>query len=655
MKKNPYQPLKNDRSKEVELDTFLSSQHGLMGNDHHDSKNDRRQSGHSENDDLEYSYRQQPSSSLSVSSSIAAHDSSITSLSSLSVMYEKLERRYYQLIIFVIILSIVFILYTVFFFLSNLSSEKSLETTSSSFTSFHAKSIAFGSCSSYDLRDLSIWDDAILPIQPDAWIWTGDFVYLDETARSCSIFEPSEDWQRSCNCSASWLAQPPSGCHAGDVEYASDRWEKALRSGPYLNFLNYMCPKAMQKGIFPPPGSNPELCDRALLGIYDDHDFGWNNGNMREPQKRIFKELFLDAIGENVDSPRRNAHRGAYETVTFNEGEGSQVDMFILDERYERDPLPCEARADYCEAVLSSSSSSTSWHHLAEKAWCEDFLHGGLHGRGSCCRTDEDIFFGWCRKADSKSHEYYRYACDPSFAGYGLLPLYYDTSSGQLRRPSSLDPVDVYQDSPLCEVLGSGQRRWLRDAVQRSRAPLQVFISGSVLLADPRGQPCSPSLPNSTCRCGGDNLDCYTAAQQEILYTISQSSGCAIVLTGDYHFSDIKVLQPGNTAATSYYPLKGEKPLYQVMSSGLSYSTAVNYTCADFRKDPLNLRTHPECSFVRGPNFGRLLLEVDHHTQKLTQFRLQVLSGLAANQVLLETVVDAKTCQIISSSPSATT
>lgn len=231
MKKSQYQPLKDNPSKEVELDSFLSSQHGLIDND---SKNDRMQSSPSENDDLEYSYRLQSSSASTV-----AHNSSTTtttttnSLTTLSVMYEKLERRYYQLIFFVILLSILFILYTVFFFLSNYSSENSLETSSSSSlsTSFHAKSIAFGSCSSYDLRDLSIWDDAILPIKPDAWIWTGDFVYLDETARSCSVFEPSEDWQRSCNCSASWLAQPSSGCHAGDVEYASDRWGKALRSG----------------------------------------------------------------------------------------------------------------------------------------------------------------------------------------------------------------------------------------------------------------------------------------------------------------------------------------------------------------------------------------------------------------------------------------
>ena len=47
------------------------------------------------------------------------------------------------------------------------------------------------------------------------------------------------------------------------------------------------------------------------------------------------------------------------------------------------------------------------------------------------------------------------------------------------------------------------------------------------------------------CRCGGDNLDCYRVAQQELMYLISTSSsvaGCSVVLTGDFHWSDIKQL-----------------------------------------------------------------------------------------------------------------
>ena len=41
------------------------------------------------------------------------------------------------------------------------------------------------------------------------------------------------------------------------------------------------------EGIFPPWGTDPSVCDRAIMGVYDDHDFGWNDGNMREPDKQV--------------------------------------------------------------------------------------------------------------------------------------------------------------------------------------------------------------------------------------------------------------------------------------------------------------------------------------------------------------------------------
>jgi len=38
--------------------------------------------------------------------------------------------------------------------------------------------------------------------------------------------------------------------------------------------------------------------------------------------------------------------------------------------------------------------------------------------------------------------------------------------------------------------------------------------------------------------------DCYPAAQASLLHTIAEASGCVVVLTGDMHFSDIKMLDP---------------------------------------------------------------------------------------------------------------
>lgn len=82
------------------------------------------------------------------------------------------------------------------------------------------------------------------------------------------------------------------------------------------------------------------------------------------------------------------------------------------------------------------------------------------------------------------------------------------------------------------------------------------------------------------------------------------------------------------------------------MASGMSWSTAKNYSCAAFRLDPVGLRTHEECAFVTGPAYGRLLLEHDEAGQ-IAVLRLQVLSGLRPEHVLLETAVDASSCGII--------
>ena len=139
-----------------------------------------------------------------------------------------------------------------------------LETPSAG---FNASTIAFGSCSSYDLRDLNIFTDAIIPSKPDAWIWAGDFVYLDETDINCAIFQNSQEWQMTCNCTATWSQEPPFTCRAGDVDYAQRRWMKGLNNGntltfpvyfnkliltivaPYNKFLEYMCPKSMEQGL----------------------------------------------------------------------------------------------------------------------------------------------------------------------------------------------------------------------------------------------------------------------------------------------------------------------------------------------------------------------------------------------------------------------
>lgn len=68
---------------------------------------------------------------------------------------------------------------------------------------------------------------------------------------------------------------------------------------------------------------------------------------------------------------------------------------------------------------------------------------------------------------------------------------------GSLAEPSISRPLDMEEESSLCEVLGRPQRAWLEetlDAVQE--APVKLIVSGSVLFGSP--------LSNGTMgACGG--------------------------------------------------------------------------------------------------------------------------------------------------------
>lgn len=60
-----------------------------------------------------------------------------------------------------------------------------------------------------------------------------------------------------------------------------------LRSPEYNVFLDYMCPEARGLGMSPPPGTDTALCPRTILGTWDDHDYGWNDGDGRLENKWV--------------------------------------------------------------------------------------------------------------------------------------------------------------------------------------------------------------------------------------------------------------------------------------------------------------------------------------------------------------------------------
>ena len=56
-----------------------------------------------------------------------------------------------------------------------------------------------------------------------------------------------------------------------------------------------------------------------VIGVWDDHDFGANNGNMHFSKKDINRDIFLDFLDEPKDSLRRlEKGTGIYQDYMIN-------------------------------------------------------------------------------------------------------------------------------------------------------------------------------------------------------------------------------------------------------------------------------------------------------------------------------------------------
>ena len=74
-----------------------------------------------------------------------------------------------------------------------------------------------------------------------------------------------------------------------------------------------------------------------FLAVWDDHDYGKNDGGRYYVSKHRSKEVFLDFWNEPLDSERWK-HKGIYHSKTIGP-EGKRVQFIMLDTRTFRDPL----------------------------------------------------------------------------------------------------------------------------------------------------------------------------------------------------------------------------------------------------------------------------------------------------------------------------
>jgi len=139
--------------------------------------------------------------------------------------------------------------------------------------------IALGSCNKQN-KSQHIWPH-IARQQPDLWIWLGDNIY-------------------------------------GDTE------DMAVMKAKYLKQKNHPEYRAFTEVV-------------PVIGIWDDHDYGANDGGKEYPKRAESQHLLLDFLDVPPDAGARN-RPGAYQAYTFGPV-GKRVKIMLLDTRYFRDSL----------------------------------------------------------------------------------------------------------------------------------------------------------------------------------------------------------------------------------------------------------------------------------------------------------------------------
>jgi alkaline phosphatase D len=166
--------------------------------------------------------------------------------------------------------------------------------------------IAFGSCNKHDLPQ-PLWKP-ILQDAPDVFMWLGDNVYGDT---------PDMDLLK----------------RKYDSQFNQSDYQKVRRS-------------------------------TQVIGTWDDHDYGLNDGGKYFAQKVPSMQLMLDFLEEPKDSPRRK-QQGVYASYEYGTGD-QRVKVILLDTRYNRDTLMLVDRV-YQPNLEGSLLGAEQWQWLEQE------------------------------------------------------------------------------------------------------------------------------------------------------------------------------------------------------------------------------------------------------------------------------------------------
>lgn len=195
--------------------------------------------------------------------------------------------------------------------------------------------IAFGSCSHQD-DSVQMWKD-VLQQNPDLWIWLGDNIYGD--TQDMALMEGMYDLQK----------QHPD-------------YQKLLKS----------CP---------------------VIGTWDDHDYGTNDGGKFFAKRKESRELALAFLDVPASASVRK-REGLYQAFEYGSG-NKKVKVIMLDTRYFRDTLQAGSGVQrYVPNEQGDVLGETQWKWLRHELATSD---ARLHIIGSSIQfiAEEQGFEKW--------------------------------------------------------------------------------------------------------------------------------------------------------------------------------------------------------------------------------------------------------------------
>lgn len=139
--------------------------------------------------------------------------------------------------------------------------------------------IAFGSCNKHRIKN-NLWDD-VLAVDPNVWVWGGDVVYAD----------------------------------TDNMKKLKSIYDSQNNEEGYLKLRSKI----------------------PVIGTWDDHDYGLNDGGEEFTAKKESQQAFLDFLKVGKKDFRREKE-GVYASHEYTTAKGS-VKVLVLDTRYFRTAL----------------------------------------------------------------------------------------------------------------------------------------------------------------------------------------------------------------------------------------------------------------------------------------------------------------------------